>query len=102
MWITTCSTTENVYLLSYGNLKGKKIPEDIRTLRGEISEGKDCGISFSLAKAFENALIQTERKYDTILNAEVTHTTGMFPPLNCIKIKGFALNSDQIKTEEEK
>ncbi|WP_165783054.1 hypothetical protein [Leptospira kmetyi] len=102
IWITACSTTENVYLLSYGNLKGKKIPEDIRTLRGEISEGKDCGISFSLAKAFENALIQTERKYDTILNAEVTHTTGMFPPLNCIKIKGFAWNSDQIKTEEEK
>ncbi|PJZ59334.1 hypothetical protein CH367_01210 [Leptospira barantonii] len=113
---TACSTTENVYLLSYGNLKGKKIPDDIRTLQGEISEGEDCGISFSLAKAFENSLVQKriERKsvskenadvgvkYDTILNAEVTHTTGMFPPLNCIKIKGFALNSDQIKTEETK
>lgn len=125
-----CSTTEKVYLLSYGNLKGKKMPEDTRILSGEIAEGKDCGITFSLAKAFENALIQkqteqrsdtmekrnvdsTKRsdgggydealaKYDTILNAEVTHTTGMFPPLNCIKVKGFAVNSKEIKLEGER
>ncbi|MBM9501018.1 hypothetical protein JWG44_12225 [Leptospira sp. 201903071] len=92
-----CSTTQKIHLLSQGNLEGKKIPEDIRSLAGEIKEGKDCGFYYSLAKAFENAITNT--KYDTILDAEVTHTTGPFAPMHCILIKGFALNSNTISKE---
>ncbi|MBM9579364.1 hypothetical protein JWG45_19655 [Leptospira sp. 201903070] len=94
LFFSFCSTTQKIHLLSQGNLEGKKIPENLQNLSGEIKEGKDCGFYYSLAKAFENAIANT--KYDTILEAEVTHTTGPFAPMHCIFIKGFALNSDTI------
>ncbi|WP_243394778.1 hypothetical protein [Leptospira adleri] len=97
LFLSFCSTTQKVYLLSYGNLEGKKIPEDVRNFTGEIREGKDCGFYYSLAKAFENTILNT--KYDTILDAEVTHTTGPFAPMHCVLIKGFAVNSGNFLPE---
>ncbi|RHX88183.1 hypothetical protein [Leptospira stimsonii] len=100
LFLSFCSTTQKVYLLSYGNLEGKKIPEGVQNPAGEIREGKDCGFYYSLAKAFENAILNT--KYDTILDAEVTHTTGPFAPMHCVLIKGLAVNSGNFFSENER
>lgn len=100
LFLSFCSTTQKVYLLSYGNLEGKKIPEGVLNPAGEVREGKDCGFYYSLAKAFENAILNT--KYDTILDAEVTHTTGPFAPMHCVLIKGLAVNSGNFLPENER
>ncbi|AOP36147.1 hypothetical protein A0128_17095 [Leptospira tipperaryensis] len=100
LFFTFCSTTQKIYLLSYENLDGKRIPENIQSLAGEKKEGKDCGFSYSLAGAFKNAVANTD--YDTIIEAEVTHTTGPFAPMHCILVKGFAMNSNTIPKEDQK
>ncbi|WP_061225975.1 hypothetical protein [Leptospira interrogans] len=94
-----CSASQKIYLLSYGDWKGKKLPE-VEKIKGEIKQGEDCGFRFSLSKALENALLNS--KYDTILDAEVTHSASMLAPFNCIAVKGFALDSSEIQKENKK
>ncbi|EMN00334.1 hypothetical protein LEP1GSC021_3719 [Leptospira noguchii str. 1993005606] len=94
-----CSASQKVYLLSYGDWKGKKLPE-VGKIKGEIKQGKDCGFRFSLSKALENALENS--KYDTVLDAEVIHSASMLAPFNCIAVKGFAFDSSEIQKEDKK
>lgn len=95
----SCSASQKVYLLSYGDWKGKKIPE-VEKIEGESRRGEDCGFRYTLSKALENALKDT--KYDTILNADVTQRTNVLIPLNCIEIQGFAFDSSKIDKEGKK
>ncbi|MBI4683325.1 MAG: hypothetical protein HY757_09540 [Nitrospirae bacterium] len=74
--------------MSFGNLEGKVIPEDIK---GDILEGEDCGGRYYLSNAVRDALRQKD--FDTLIDVEVTNTTGLFVPANCIQVKGKAINS---------
>ncbi|EJO69536.1 hypothetical protein [Leptospira kirschneri] len=94
-----CSASQKIYLLSYGDWKGKKLP-GVEKIKGEIKQGEDCGFRFSLSKALENALLKS--KYDTILDAEVTHSASMLAPFNCIAVKGFAFDSSEVQKEDKK
>lgn len=77
-----------VGLMSFGNLEGKAIPEINNTL---IVTGQDCGGQYYLSNAVRNALKDTD--FDTLLNSEVTNTTGLFVFSNCITVKGTPFNS---------
>ncbi|MFH2043579.1 MAG: hypothetical protein ABIK92_00350 [Pseudomonadota bacterium] len=99
-FIIGCGHTQshNVGLISFGDLEGKIIPEDID---GEILEGKDCARigyrpSCYLSNAVRDALKQ--RNYDTLIDVEVTNRTGFFVPSNCIQVKGKAINSQLLPT----
>ncbi|TGK33438.1 hypothetical protein EHQ12_11335 [Leptospira gomenensis] len=95
-FISFCSSVQKVYLLSYGDWEGKTIPEvaSLATL-GEFKSGEDCGIKHSLSRAFANALENSG--YDTILDAEVTHSTGVWVPFNCVSVRGLAIQSQKIR-----
>lgn len=80
-------------------LEGEKTSRS-RKIKGEIKQGEDCGFRFSLSKALENALLKS--KYDTILDAEVTHSASMLAPFNCIAVKGFAFDSSEVQKEDKK
>lgn len=75
-------------LMSFGELEGKVIPDNID---GRIFEGKDCGYQYFLSDAVRDALKETE--YDTLVDVEVTTKTGLLVPSNCIIVEGTALNS---------
>ncbi|AAS68889.1 conserved hypothetical protein [Leptospira interrogans serovar Copenhageni str. Fiocruz L1-130] len=90
--------TENLSFILW-RLEGEKLPE-VEKIKGEIKQGEDCGFRFSLSKALENALLNS--RYDTILDAEVTHSASMLAPFNCIAVKGFALDSSEIQKENKK
>ncbi|TGK06601.1 hypothetical protein EHO59_00210 [Leptospira semungkisensis] len=97
----SCSTTQRVSVLSFGNLEGKQIPDSTEKLTGGSVEGENCGFAYSLALAVHQAL-QKLPQADTLLNADVTHKTGIFVVSNCISVKGFATNSANLKEEKKK
>ena len=78
----------HVGLLSVGDLKSKKIPENTE---GPTLIGEDSGYSYYLSEAVRDALKGTQ--YDTIVDAEVTNKTGLFVWSNQIQVKGKGLNS---------
>ena len=89
VFLIGCGHTQShkVGLMSFGNLEGKVIPENIN---GEILEGEACakpGLArYYLSDAVRDAL--KEKDYDTLIDVEVTNSTGLFVPSNCIKVKG--------------
>ena len=99
VFLIGCGHTQSfkVGLMSFGELEGKAIPESID---GNILEGKDCATpgrhSYYLSDAVRDALKQTD--YDTLVDAEVTSTTGLSVLSNCISVKGNALNSKTLTT----
>jgi hypothetical protein len=80
--------------MSFGDLEGKAVSDNVE---GRVVEGKDCGHTYYLSNATRDALKGTE--YDTLINAEVTNTTGLFIWSNCIKVKGKAVNSKKIQKQ---
>ena len=86
------SETYKVGLASFGELEGKVIPEKVE---GTILTGKDCckagSDPYYFSEAVRNALSGTA--YDTLLDIDVTSTTGLFVWSNCIKVRGKALDS---------
>jgi hypothetical protein len=94
--IAGCQSTRTIGLMSIGDLEGKKIPENPK---GEIRQGEDCGgaMAYTLSYAMRNAVKGTS--YDTLVDVEVKHTTGIFFWSNCIIVKGFALDSKEISRE---
>ena len=98
--IAGCGHTaiSKVGLLSIGELQGKKIPSNID---GPIVQGKDCGGAFGspyfLSKAVRTALAKTQ--YDTILDADVTTTTGFLVYSNCVEVKGKAITNGTLANE---
>jgi hypothetical protein len=90
--LVSCSSTQNIGLMSLGNLENKTIPADIK---GEQREGVNCGVQYSLAEAVRDALKNTN--FDTLIDVKVTHETGIFVWSNCIKVKGYAISSNKLK-----
>lgn len=99
VFLIGCGHTQSskVGLMSFGDLEGKVIPESIA---GDILEGENCvkpgHHSYYLSAAVRDALKQ--RDYDTLIDVEVTSTTGLSVTSNCIKVKGKALNSKTLTT----
>jgi len=91
------SKSQKIGLMSFGNLEGKTIPDNVK---GKILKGKDCGHTYYLSKAVREALKETE--YDTFINAEVTNKTSILVPLNCIEVKGKAINSKKLSNAGDK
>ena len=89
---SACSSTQKVALLSTGELEGKTIPANPQ---GEIREGESCGGLYSLSDAVRSALEGTS--YDTLLDSDVTNSTGLFLWSNCIHVKGQAVKSSDFK-----
>ena len=98
--ITGCGHTaaSKIGLLSVGDMQGKKRPQNID---GPIVQGKDCGGAFGspyfLSKAVRTALAKTQ--YDTILDADVTTTTGFLVYSNCVEVKGKAITNGTLANE---
>jgi len=87
--------SHHVGLVSFGDLEGKVIPGGVD---GELLDGEDCckvgSDPYSLAEAVRNAMKNTD--YDTLVDVEVTNTTGLFVASNCIKVSGKALKSESL------
>lgn len=88
MVLTGCSTVSQIGMISNGNLEGKTFSG---VQRGDVIEGESCGHTHSLAWAFDKATQGTQ--YDTMIDAEVESTTDLFAFGNCIKLKGYGVNS---------
>jgi len=88
-----CGHTQShkVGLMSFGDLEGKTI---LNSIDGNTVEGENCGRSYYLSNAVRDAL--KERDDDTLIDAEVTNSTGLFVWSNCIKVKGKAINSKKL------
>ena len=86
------SQTYKVGLMSFGDLEGKVIPDNID---GTVLTGKDCckigSDPYFLSDAVSAALGQTE--YDTLIDVEVTNKTGVLVWSNCVIVTGKALDS---------
>jgi hypothetical protein len=82
------SATQRIGLMSVGDLSGRRIPEG---LTGRIVEGSDCGIKNNLSSAVRNALKGTP--YDTLIDSEVTDTTGLFIWSSCLNVRGQGIDS---------
>jgi len=95
--LTGCGHTasQKVGLMSLGNLEGKIIKSNTD---GNVVEGEDCGHSYTLSNAVRAAL--KEKPYDTIIDADVTNTTGLFVFSNCIKVRGKAIDSKKLAQEQ--
>ncbi|MDJ0866237.1 MAG: hypothetical protein QNK03_09030 [Myxococcota bacterium] len=92
------TATGRVGLLSFGDLEGKRIP---RQVDGTPVEGRRCGGlggPYSLAEAAQDALEGTV--FDTIVDAQVTNTTGLLGFSHCIEVRGTALRSDALGGRE--
>ena len=87
------TATQKVGLMSLGDLRGRSIP-DIGA--GNVVEGSDCGYSYTLSNATRDAVKGTA--YDTLVDVEVTNTTGLFVPSNCIRVRGKGVNSKTLPT----
>lgn len=90
-----CSHVSKFALMSNGDLEGK-------TLSGvqpgkTLLQGESCGHSYSLADAVENALMGTP--YDTLLDIEVESTSGILVVTNCVKVKGYGVNSELLEKQ---
>lgn len=83
------SQTYKVGLMSLGELEGKTIPDN--TSDAVLVNGESCGHQQFLSNAVRDALLETD--CDTLIDSEVTNTTGLFVWSNCIAVKGKALNS---------
>ena len=86
-----CTHTGHIALMSNGALEGRRltgIPP------GPTVEGHACGFHQNLSAAFNNALANTP--YDTVINAEITHTTGIFVWSNCVSLKGQGVRSTDL------
>jgi len=81
-----------VGLLSVGDLESRTIPSSVN---GPVLVGKDAckmgGDPYYLSEAVRNALKGTT--YDTLVDAEVTTSTGLFVWSNEIEVKGKGLDS---------
>jgi len=92
--------TCQVGLMSFGDLEGKIIPQNIS---GPTVTGTDqCKIGadpYYLSEAVRNALKGTT--YDTIIDAQVTTETGLFVRSNYIKVSGTALSSKMLSSSED-
>jgi hypothetical protein len=90
-----CGHTQSskVGLMSFGELEGKTIP-DIGGM--VLVNGEACGYQQRLSDAVRAALKQTD--YDTLVDAQVISTTGLWVSSNCITVKGNALNSKTLTT----
>lgn len=86
--MVSCTTSGTIGLLSDGTLEGRRI--DPALAEAEL-EGQSCGPRHYLASAFRDALEGTH--YDTLINVEVTTTTGVLVIHNCIRVRGRALDS---------
>ena len=86
----------NVGLISFGNLEGKSIPQDID---GPILEGRCAAkpgiLTYYLSDAVRDAL--KDSQYDTLVDVEVITKTGLFVPSNKLIVKGKALNSESLE-----
>lgn len=82
------ASVSKVGLMSFGDLEGKAIPEN---LPNAVLAGSSCGGHIYISDAVRDALKETE--YDTLVNSEVTSITGLFVFNNCIQVKGTPLNS---------
>lgn len=93
----TASTT--VGLMSFGDLEGKTLP---REPAGDVLSGKDCaeigGDPYSLSEAVRRALDGTA--YDTLVDARVDVSTGLFVASNCVEVSGIALDSTLLDSAE--
>jgi len=89
-----CGHTQsfNVGLMSFGNLEGKTIPDKVA--ESVSVNGESCSHGHLLSDAVRDALKQTQ--HDTIIDAEVTTTTGFFIWSNCISVKGSAFSSSAL------
>lgn len=92
------TATSRVALLSFGELEGKVISPAV-VARATVAEGSDCGFRQSLAKATENALKGSPN--DTLVDAEVTSSTGLLVLSNCITVRGQAIDSNELPRAEE-
>lgn len=96
IFLIGCGHTQSskVGLMSFGELEGKAIPDNVG---GKVLvNGEACGHQQRLSDAVRDALKQTD--YDTLVDAEVTSTTGLWVWSNCISVKGNALNSKTLTT----
>jgi hypothetical protein len=81
--------TVKIGLLSIGDLEGKVIPGNPN---GSVSvEGTTCGHNQYLSDAVREAL--KDKDIDTIVDADVTSTTGLLVWSNCLSVKGTAFDS---------
>lgn len=92
-----CGHTQvsKVGLISFGELEGQTIPEDVT---GPVVQGSAGGFAYSLSDAARAALKGTE--FDTLVDVDVTAKTGLFVPSNRIIVKGTALNSANLGSQE--
>lgn len=95
--MTACSgcgetKVSRVGLLSIGDLEARTIPP---TVDGPLLVGKDAceigGDPYYLSEAVRNALKGTE--FDTLIDADITTTTGLLVWSNAIEVKGTGVNS---------
>lgn len=87
------TVTQRIGLMSVGDLAGRRIPDG---LTGRIVEGSDCGVRNNLASAVQDALEGTP--YDTLIDSEVTDTTGFFIWSSCLNVRGQGIDSKTLPT----
>ncbi len=86
-----CASVSQVGLISNGNLEGKSF-DNVK--KGDFIEGESCGHFYSLSTAFENSIKDTN--YDTMIDAEIENTTAILVFGNCLKVKGYGVNSVEL------
>ena len=74
--------------MSFGDLEGRTLPGN---LEATPRQGEDCGYAQFLSNAVRDALKETD--FDTLVNSQVTSETSLLVWLNCIKVRGYAINS---------
>ena len=88
----------HVGLLSTGDLASRSIPRDVS---GPVLEGKTAAkpgkIKYYLSDAVRDALKETP--YDTLVDAEVTSTTGLLVWNNKLTVKGKGVKSADLPKE---
>lgn len=98
--LSACGHTQTgkIGLMSIGNLEGRAIPAEgqgVSVSRSDCS--KIGGDPYHLSVAVREAL---GTQYDTLVDAEVTTTTGAFVFSNCVKVKGNAIRSADLEQPE--
>jgi hypothetical protein len=101
VWVTAAcghTATHKVGLISLGDLQGKTISGGASGAGGAgvVVEGTDCGYTYSLSNAARDALKGSTN--DTLVDVEVTNTTGLLVPSNCIRVKARAIDSKALTT----
>jgi len=83
-----CAYTSHLGLLSDGDLRGRIMDG---SMAEQVLDGESCGPYSYLASAFRDAIADTE--FDTLIDVEVTSTTGIFVISNCLRVSGRGLRS---------